>query len=396
MKKSLLLSCLISMASLGQTQWIQKANVPDNLCNAVGFAIGNNGYLGCGWNPMAVKNFYKYNSLTNTWTQIGSFPGNNIGYSEGFAINGKGYVAIGQSTTSIADVWEFDPATSNWTQKASFPIGGRTEAASFVIGNKAYIVSGSGPTRIYNNDLYEFDPAANTWTQKASVPAPGGWGRAGFSIGNMGYLCTGTDSLNSSLSLYEYDPANNSWTQKANFPGIGRMRGTSFSVNGKGYVGGGIDPINGTVSLTDFYEYNPASNTWTTIASLTPKPRQSAVSLIINGSAYVGTGGDIGAPYYNDFWQLSIKTVTAGVGENETAECLQRLHENLFLPDGSSCDVKSIEIFDVSGKMAVSLQSTEELNNTFMQLQAGIYLVRICAGKGEVRNNKIAWEGRGQ
>src|SRR5262245_30712035 len=109
MRKSLpiLLALCATFFTNAQIQWIPRANVPDNLGSAVGFAIGNTGYLGLGWNPAATNNFYKYNPTTNAWSPIASFPGTNVGYSEGFTINGKGYVAVGQSTTSISEVWEY-------------------------------------------------------------------------------------------------------------------------------------------------------------------------------------------------------------------------------------------------------------------------------------------------
>src|SRR5688572_28765003 len=109
---SLVLLC-VTILTNGQIQWIQRANVPDNLGSAVGFAIGSTGYIGLGWNPMAVKNFYKYNPTTNSWSPIAQFPGNNIGYAEGFSINGRGHVAVGQSTSALADVWEYNPVTDS-------------------------------------------------------------------------------------------------------------------------------------------------------------------------------------------------------------------------------------------------------------------------------------------
>ena len=81
MKIFLITLSIIPFILFGQTQWTQKANVPDKLNAATGFSIGNYGYLGLGWNPFAVKNFYKYDTTANSWTFVNVFPGAAIGYS---------------------------------------------------------------------------------------------------------------------------------------------------------------------------------------------------------------------------------------------------------------------------------------------------------------------------
>ena len=68
--------------------------------------------------------------------------------------------------------------------------------------------------------------------------------------------------------FYEYDPATNTWTQKADFGGTGRYYAAGFSIGSKGYIGTG-----GLVLLfKDFWEYTPATaqtpGTWTATGSM--------------------------------------------------------------------------------------------------------------------------------
>ena len=57
--------------------------------------------------------------------------------------------------------------------------------------------------------------AQDTWTQKADFGGLERYGAVGFSIGNKGYMGTGTDDATFKKDFWEYDPAFNTWTQKA-------------------------------------------------------------------------------------------------------------------------------------------------------------------------------------
>lgn len=79
--------------------------------------------------------------------------------------------------------------------------------------------------------------AQNTWSQKANFISSR-HGTVSFGIGNKGYFGTGNDSLwGSHDDFWEFDPALNSWTQKANVPGPTRYGAVGFSINYIGYIG---------------------------------------------------------------------------------------------------------------------------------------------------------------
>lgn len=96
------------------------------------------------------------------------------------------------------------------------------------------------------------------------------------------------------------------WNQKANFGGIARHRTTSFTIGNKGYMGLGhynSGPA-GNVHLEDFWEYDPASNTWTQKADFGGGPRYHAVGVGYGSKAYVGTGRSIGGILNTDWWEF--------------------------------------------------------------------------------------------
>jgi N-acetylneuraminic acid mutarotase len=380
MKKFLLLLQALPVLLIAQGQWTQRANVPDNIGSATGFAVAGKGYIGLGYNPGVTKKFYRYDTLANTWTQVASFPGQTWGYAEGFAINGKGYVCVGQGTMTsqiLDELWEYSPTADSWTQKANFGGGVRTEAASFVIGNKAYLGTGVGASGKRFNDLYEYDPALNTWTKKANFPGGKVFGASGFSIGNKGYIALGADTAGNFLShIWEYDPALDTWTQKAPFPGGGRIRASAFSIYGRGYLGCGVSP---SASQNDYYEYNPNTNSWTIVAAPGNLLRQSAVEFKLGNGVYMGTGGNQGSPYYNDFWKFS--GAASGVG-------IPKIEDDLtcdFFPNPGtgvfhvvcSSNILSYRITDFSGKLILSKFPEQNESLHLKDLPPGLYFVNI-------------------
>jgi hypothetical protein len=142
--------------------------------------------------------------------------------------------------------------------------------------------------------------------QKADFGGTGRWGAAGFSIGSKGYIGMGYDGSTYYKDFWEYDPASNTWTQKADFGGTGRFSAVGFSIGSKGCIGTGYD---GSTYHKDFWEYDSASDTWTQKADFGGTVRGGAVGFSIGSKGYIGTGLD-GSTYYKDFWEYAPNTDT--------------------------------------------------------------------------------------
>lgn len=133
----------------------------------------------------------------------------------------------------------------------------------------------------------------NFWVQKANV---GGLPRAdatGFSLNGKAYMGTGYAGTYQS-DWWEYDPATDSWSQKASYPGGGIVEAVSFTIGNYGYVVA-------SPSSNDVYRYDPLTNTWTAMAPFPGGPRQAAVSFSIGNKGYVSTG--MWSTSYNDLWE---------------------------------------------------------------------------------------------
>lgn len=110
--------------------------------------------------------------------------------------------------------------------------------------------------------------AQGKWKEKAGISIRR-LEAIGFSIGSKGYLGTGYDpgTGNTLDDFWEYDPATDSWTQKASVPGGSRKNAIGLSIGSKGYVLYGIE-LSPTYSgpKGDFWEYDPDFNIWTQIS----------------------------------------------------------------------------------------------------------------------------------
>lgn len=278
---------------------------------AVGFSIGNKGYIGTGVDPGAGqhRDFWEFDPVSNEWTQKADFGGVARFDAVGFSIGSKGYIGTGYiGTAYLKDFWEYNPLTNLWLQKADCGDIPRGFAFGFVIGNKGYIGSGSDGFFSTRTDFLEYDPELDQWVAKANV-IPRNVG-VGFSIGNKGYLGVGTDGSTNYNEFWEFDPSDTSngfdinnnplgkWTQKTSFPGAPRYGAVGFSIGNKGYIGTGYD---GNINYKDFYEFDPVSNSWVQKADFAGESRGYGVGFSISKNGYIGIGNNVNGPISN-FW----------------------------------------------------------------------------------------------
>ena len=293
--------------TVAPNNWIEKSNFGGSPRYwAVGFSIGNKGYIGTGWDGLNLKkDFWEFDPSTNSWTQKADFGGNARYNAIGFSIGNKGYIGTGYDGSYKNDFWEFEPANNTWIQKANFGGNGRSQAIGFSIGNKGYIGTGSDGVNL-KKDFWEYDPTTNLWNQRTDVNGPPRFSAVGFSIGNKGYIGTG-NAGSLKKDFWEYDPTTNLWNQKADFGGAERESAVGFSIGNKGYIGTGY---NGTTEKNDFWEYDPVTNQWNQKSNVGGSPRNLAVGFAISTRGYIGTGF-AGANAKNDFWQYNTQPFNA-------------------------------------------------------------------------------------
>lgn len=245
------------------------------------------------------------------WTQRADFGGVPRYTALGFSIGNKGYIGTGSNAVSTyyADFWEYRPSLDTWVQIASLPGAGRCGAFGFVINNLAYVgagVSRSGSNWVYYNDFFKYDPTTNTWTQLGTLPFSLA-GSTYFAINGKGYVLCGHENNAETAEVWEYDPANDSWLQKNNFPGGARIGMLSFTTASRVFVGTGGN-ITGSVSYVDFWEYHPTTDTWTQKANFTGPERNWSVGIGLQDKYCVIISGRETTynNFLNDVWSYDI------------------------------------------------------------------------------------------
>lgn len=143
---------------------------------------------------------------------------------------------------------------------------------------------------------------SRSWYQKASVGGDARHRCTAFSIGNKGYY--GGGHINSGAVInykdyWEYDPATNSWTQIADFGGGLRYHSSAFTIGNAAYVGCGED--DGSHYTKDFWKYVPEVNTWFRVADLPGVERRGGTAFAIDGKGYYGNGQSE-ISYHTDFY----------------------------------------------------------------------------------------------
>lgn len=136
-----------------------------------------------------------------------------------------------------------------------------------------------------------------TPVQVSSIPGVGRASAVAFAINGKGYVLTGRnrnakDSLN---ALWEYNPLYDTWKAKARFPGSGRVKAMGQVVNGKAYVGLGFQHGSSAVYgakayLTDFWSYDPSTDSWDKLAGFPGGDTDGTFSFVMNDKIYVGSG----------------------------------------------------------------------------------------------------------
>jgi len=160
------------------------------------------------------------------------------------------------------------------------------------VGDKAYIVGGgigSLSPRLDMVLIYDF--AADSWTVGPAIPAET---QFYFAAAVDGIVYAGSNDWNIPGPLVSplfmaFDPAAGTWTTKAPMPTPRTHLATAVLGNKIFTIGGSTTccPIDAPSSVVEVYD--PASNTWSTVASLATARIQSAAT-VVGGRIYVAGG----------------------------------------------------------------------------------------------------------
>jgi len=149
-----------------------------------------------------------------------------------------------------------------------------------------------------------FQVQAQDWVQVASLPNVFNETHHSFafSFDDMGYIVSGNSDSGVRDNFYQYNPATDSWTELAPFPGGARGYAIGDIWNGKAYFGFGND---GSSRLNDLWVFDPSNMSWTELASCPCAERAHPAMIAHNGKVFVGLGSS-SSGNMNDWWEYDI------------------------------------------------------------------------------------------
>lgn len=386
MKVVVVLAVLITaLSGYSQDQWFQvdSMNGPGKSV-ASAFVLYNEGYVVGGLTDQDfTRKMYSFNPDQNDWDNELSWGGEtgngqNRGSSTSFVIDNKVYIGLGQGNSALyyKDWWTYDPLTETWTQLSDFIGTARHGAVGFTIDQIGYLGTGQDVNGLCK-DFFKYNPANNQWAQLTDFNGSARKFAIGVSMGGEAYIGFGDDG-SYKKDLWQYNVFADEWTQKAAFPGIGRSGATAWSIFPSLYVACG-ETATGT-SLNDVWEYNFWSNSWIQRASIPGLVRKHPVSFVIHNIAYVGAGYSNGL-FLDDFY--GYLQAPLGVDENTAIElslypnpCANELHVLIK----NEIEIKSYAVIDETGKTVLNGNFIPQI--TVNELKNGSYRLVLSDKQG--------------
>lgn len=273
--------------NISTNTWVQKTTAQFSpRFFAISFSINGKGYLGSGnlaasrsTIPTASNDFYEYDPVNDTWILKNAIGPTGRYGAVGFTIGNKGYVAFGANSTIlnlntpwvgdlVPSIYEYQPLTGFWTLKASSgTFSGTINAQVFVLDSKAYVVGGFVPGAYIDEPLnqlldgvtikntIEYNPSNDSWNMKSSIPAT--WERhlgSSFSMLDRGYItgghiriaCSTIYTCYATPAVLKYNPYLDNWSIISTSIPLGSFaRAASVSNCDYGYVSTGARLVSG-------------------------------------------------------------------------------------------------------------------------------------------------------
>jgi uncharacterized protein (TIGR03437 family) len=284
--------------------WETRAPYPVAATEVSGAAIDGFLYVVCGLTTQGSSNrLYRYDPRTDSWMQRANLPiEGGADHCNVAAVGGKlyllGAIRVG-STFLEGHTWEYDPAQDRWQNvgRLNNPRGASGVGA---IGANIYVAGGLTATGSVA-DFEVFDTVARSWRRLPDMPTARDHLTAQVINGRL-YAIGGRAGRDLTANE-EYDPTTNTWRSRAPLPtargglGCGTVDNRIQVFGGEGNSG----TPEGTFAQNE--EYDPASNTWRTLAPM-PTPRHGLYGITIGRSIFVPSGGPRAGANYTDVHEV--------------------------------------------------------------------------------------------
>jgi len=299
--------------------WKQAAPFPEPDEELYGVTANGKLYVIGGWGGGKARGVnYEYDPETDKWTKKKSMP-RPAHHAAVASLNGKIYVCggfiapeksqlpVGAAWEPIDDVSEYDPAVDSWKALAPLP-SKRGAGVAVEAGGKIYMIGGVttvegskepfftflGAARdLTLNDVY--DPQTNKWESRKPMSVGRNHAFAAEVNGKIyvigGRIGHGFIMAASNTDVVEeYDPSTDKWSAPKERMPTARSGGGCGTDGKRIYVAGGevtTKQVVGAMKAVEAYE--PATNTWTSLPSMTI-PRHGVAGGVIGNRLHLVSG----------------------------------------------------------------------------------------------------------
>ena len=243
-----------------------------------------------------------YSTDGAAWTVLGSVTvpmvNNVLG---GLAVTAHDNTKLCTATFANVAVTSSATAASAWINAATAPLS-RWEAQNFTCNGKLYAFGGFVDRTLDATTAgYVYDPAAGTWAHVTDIPVTGGLTHAAVTVvgdmayfagGDVGTFTHGRNSTTSTAAVLTYNVTTNTWGTTTPLPAAGSCAGL-VCINHTLYYYGGLNATD-TADLTNTWALdlsNPGGG-WVAKAAM-PNARDHIGAVAINGIAYAVGGGHL-------------------------------------------------------------------------------------------------------
>lgn len=245
----------------------------------------------------------RYNPVTNSWqkTNVTGAPEARTAHAaiwtgtEMIVFGGSGQIHTWLNTGA-----RYKPSTDSWTATSVVNAPSARELPTVVWTGSEMIAWGGGGATFDTNTGGRYNPATDKWTATSMVNPPSArdWSASVWTGSKMliwgGQTYDGTYAYHNDGALY--DPANDSWTPTSMAGAPSTRAWFGYVWTGSEFIawGGGcsISPEAGCPgqSFTGGH-YNPATNTWTAITTISAPAARSMFPAVWTGSRMIVWGG---------------------------------------------------------------------------------------------------------
>lgn len=234
-----------------------------------------------------------------------------------YAIGGE---SLNGGGNGLVTVEAYDPVTDTWSPRASLAVKRYYHAAVTAADGRIYVFGGRNDTgNLSSVEMY--DPNTDTWVNRAPMPTARMGLAATLGADGLIYVIGGWDG-NRLATVEAYNPTTNTWSTRASLPTARRYLAAAAASNGTIYAIGGSDADGTNNRSTGLVEaYDPALNSWATLASLpTPRLLLSAIATsagriyAIGGSAAGGGAAVERYDVFSDTWTSDTRLITSREG----------------------------------------------------------------------------------